>query len=63
MEFQAVFFVDIDNLAVADTALVDKYIYVGLSRASFFLAFTVESGFPERLKILEGSFVEGEWKK
>lgn len=38
MEFEAVFFYDIDDLE--STSLINKYLYVGLSRASMYLAVT-----------------------
>lgn len=42
MEFEAVFFYDIDE--IESTALVNKYLYVGLSRASMYLAVTTYGG-------------------
>lgn len=38
MEFEAVFFYDIDDLE--STSLINRYLYVGLSRASMYLAVT-----------------------
>ena len=38
MEFEAVFFYDIDD--IDSTSLVNKYLYVGISRAAFYLAVT-----------------------
>lgn len=38
MEFEAVFFYDIDD--IEETSLINKYLYVGLSRASMYLAVT-----------------------
>jgi hypothetical protein len=38
MEFEAVFFYDIDE--IESTSLINKYLYVGLSRASMYLAVT-----------------------
>ena len=38
MEFEAVFFYDIDD--IESTSLINKYLYVGLSRASMYLAVT-----------------------
>lgn len=40
MEFDVVFFHNIDNSSV-DTELLKRYIYVGVSRAAFFLAITL----------------------
>ena len=38
MEFEAVFFYDIDD--IESSSLINKYLYVGLSRASMYLAVT-----------------------
>lgn len=42
MEFDVVFFHNIDN-AIGDTELIKRYIYVGVSRAAFFLGITLNS--------------------
>ena len=42
MEFDVVFFHNIDN-AVVDNDLIKRYIYVGVSRAAFFLGITLNS--------------------
>lgn len=56
MEFQVVFFVDIDSIAVEHPDMVDKFVYVGLSRASLYLAVTVEKEFPSSLAYLQAMF-------
>ncbi len=38
MEFEVVFFHDIQN--ITNTLLIDKYLYIGLSRASFYMGVT-----------------------
>ena len=42
MEFDVVFFHNIDN-ATADDDLIKRYIYVGVSRAAFFLGITLSA--------------------
>ncbi len=46
MEFDVVFFHNIDNSS-EDTELVKRYIYVGISRAAFFLGITLNEQNPE----------------
>ncbi|HAZ8153761.1 TPA: ATP-binding domain-containing protein [Escherichia coli] len=40
MEFEAVFFVSIDQLATLHPALFGKYLYVGITRAATYLDVT-----------------------
>jgi hypothetical protein len=40
LEFEAVFFIDVDKLAQEEPDLVDKYIYVGATRAATYLGLT-----------------------
>lgn len=40
LEFEAVFFVDVDQLAQSEPDLFDRYIYVGATRAATFLGLT-----------------------
>ena len=40
LEFEAVFFVDVDRLAELEPELFGKYIYVGATRAATFLGLT-----------------------
>jgi hypothetical protein len=56
MEFEVVFFVDVDSIAVDYPDLIDKFVYVGLSRANLYLAVTVENQFPSTLDFLEPMF-------
>ena len=42
MEFDVVFFHNIDN-ATVDDDLIKRFIYVGVSRAAFFLGITLNS--------------------
>ena len=54
MEFDVVFFHNIDNASV-DSTLIKRYIYVGVSRAAFFLGvtFTKEEGNEDLIKYFE----------
>ena len=56
MEFEAVFFYDIDD--IESSSLINKYLYVGLSRASMYLAVT-SNGKSERIsRMLQKYFSE-----
>lgn len=63
LEFESVFFVNIDQIAQQVPELIDKYLYVGLSRAASFLAVTYNTTFPEKIKFVEESFKEGNWSE
>lgn len=56
LEFEAVFFVAIDELADAKPDLFDKYLYVGATRAATYLGITCNRYLPGQLKTLEGHF-------
>ncbi|MGO9018693.1 MAG: ATP-binding domain-containing protein [Syntrophobacteraceae bacterium] len=62
LEFESVFFVDLDKVAAIAPNLIDKYLYVGLTRAASFLAVTYEDEFPEQIKFVEHLFKEEDWK-
>jgi len=57
LEFEAVFYVGLDRMAEIHKDLIDKYVYVGLSRARTFLGVTVERQFPKRLECIAGHFL------
>lgn len=61
MEFDVVFFHNIDKSAETDD-IIKRYIYVGVSRAAFFLAatFTEQDGNEEVLKYFDGT--KKDWK-
>ena len=63
MEFEAVFIIDIDKIAVQSPDLVDKLLYVGLTRAASYLAITYKNIFPEKLKYVERDFMDDCWKR
>ena len=51
-------------MAEIHKVLIDKYVYVGLSRARSFLGITFERQFPVRLKSIENHFeLNGSWSK
>ena len=57
LEFEAVFFVGIDELANHRPELFDKYLYVGATRAATYLGLTCQSGvLPEKIKPLLQEF-------
>ncbi len=63
LEFESVFFVNIDQIAAKVPELIDKYLYVGLTRASSFLAVTYSTEFPEKIHFVKDYFREGDWSK
>lgn len=56
LEFEAVFFVSIDELASALPNLFDKYLYVGATRAATYLGITCKNGLPASMVPLEDLF-------
>jgi|GEM_PF-3926714 len=59
LEFESVFFVDLDRMP---PELIDKYLYVGLTRAASFLAVTFNNNFPKQISYIEKCFIEGDWR-
>lgn len=57
LEFEAIFFVDIDTLAREEPELFERYIYVGATRAATFLGLTCGgNALPEALAPVAGDF-------
>lgn len=56
LEFEAVFFVGIDQLAALHPALFDKYLYVGTTRAATYLGVTCNGALPPAIESLRGHF-------
>lgn len=52
LEFEAIFFIDIDQVEDSNTELLQKYIYVGLSRAAYYLFLTYKNVIPVGLEFL-----------
>lgn len=61
LEFEAVFFVGIDQLAALHPALFDKYLYVGTTRAATYLGVTCEGALPPAIESLRTHFGQ-DWK-
>lgn len=56
LEFEAVFFVGIDQLAALHPALFDKYLYVGTTRAATYLGVTCDGALPLAIESLRAHF-------
>lgn len=56
LEFEAVFFVAIDQLANQNPALFDKYLYVGATRAATYLGLTCQNTLPTSIESLRAHF-------
>jgi superfamily I DNA/RNA helicase len=61
MEFESVFFIDVDTYSAHDEHILDKLVYVGISRATYYLAITLMNKMPDILKPIEHLFREGGW--
>lgn len=61
LEFEAVFFIAIDRLAILHPTLFDKYLYVGTTRAATYLGITCEGVLPQALSTLRPMFLDN-WK-
>ena len=59
--FEAVFFWEIDKIAETYPELVDKFLYVGVTRAARYLAATCSGDFPDQLRCIVDSFSAGTW--
>lgn len=58
LEFEAVFFVSIDELATLHPRLFDKYLYVGTTRAATYLGFTCRGKLPPSISSLRPLFID-----
>lgn len=63
LEFESVFFVGIDRMALLNPALVDRFLYVGLTRARSFLGVTHSGDFPNELTHVVAQFAPGTWRQ
>ncbi|BBR57357.1 MULTISPECIES: ATP-binding domain-containing protein [Enterobacteriaceae] len=62
LEFEAVFFVSIDQLATLHPALFDKYLYVGTTRAATYLGVTCQGSLPSAIESLRPHFCQN-WQQ
>ncbi|HBV3453639.1 TPA: ATP-binding domain-containing protein [Klebsiella pneumoniae] len=62
LEFEAVFFVSIDQLATLHPALFDKYLYVGTTRAATYLGVTCQGSLPSAIESLRLHFCQ-DWQQ
>ncbi|MBA6411766.1 ATP-binding domain-containing protein [Parahaliea sp. F7430] len=58
LEFEAVFFVGIDELAMQKPELFDRFLYVGATRAATYLGLVCNEVLPERLEPLRSTFAK-----
>lgn len=58
LEFEAVFFVDVDRLAELKPDLFDRYLYVGATRAATYLGMVCADRLPARLDELRTKFCD-----
>lgn len=61
LEFEGVFVLNIDYLEQISPDLIDKYLYVALTRAGHFLAATYNVRFPSSLDCIRDYFSDGNW--
>ena len=61
LEFEAVFFVGVDQLAERVPDLFDKFLYVGTTRASTYLGISCSGRLPPRLEPLRPLFSTDDW--
>jgi hypothetical protein len=62
LEFEAVFFIGIDNLASKLDSLFDRYFYVGISRAATYLGVTCNGVLPRNLEPIRAHFRIDNWQ-
>ena len=60
LEFEAVFFINIDRLAKEKPLLFDKYLYVGITRATTYLGISCEELLPTQIEHTRNMFTS-EW--
>lgn len=58
LEFEAVFFIGIDQLSAQQPALFDKYLYVGTTRAATYLGVTCQEKLPSAIDSLRSHFCQ-----
>ncbi|MGY3173852.1 DNA polymerase III delta prime subunit [Pseudomonas sp. TE12234] len=60
LEFEAVFFVGVDALAEAKSALFERFLYVGATRAATYLGMLCHQKLPQKLEALR-PYLAGKW--
>ncbi len=58
LEFEAVFFINVDKLAEEKPLLFDKYLYVGVTRATTYLGVTSEKSLPKQIEHTREMFMD-----
>ena len=61
LEFEGVFLLDIDQIETERPNLVDKFLYVAITRAALFLGVTTKSRLPHCLLSVEEAFERATW--
>ena len=61
LEFEAVFFIDLDDFEEAQPELFHRFLYVGATRAATYLGITCRTKLPNRLLPVRRLFSEGGW--
>ncbi len=56
LEFEAVFFIGLDKLAIENPKLFDRYLYVGTTRAATYLGLVCNKTLPKKLEVLRPQF-------
>ena len=62
LEFEAVFFINVDKLAENRPEIFDKYLYVGTTRATTYLGIVCEQSLPKQIEHTKDMFID-EWDK
>ena len=62
LEFEGVFLLDIDRIEAERPDLVDKFLYVAITRAALFLGVTTRNRLPQCLLSVEEAFERATWK-
>jgi hypothetical protein len=63
MEFEAVFFADVDSYLKNEIKLLDKLLYVGLSRARYYLGITLTDDFPDSILPIKSYLMDSTWNQ
>jgi hypothetical protein len=61
LEFEAVFFINVDKLATREIDLFNKFLYVGATRAATYLGLTCENNLPAVMEALRDDF-SSDWE-